>query len=210
MSVRVTFWLGAPDGVKGHLLAGPLAEFLQFLSDMERKDPRLNIPGLQLLVERVIRLGEAALSVDTTEQAALVDALVEIYYNWFCGGEGIRATLLIPANDSMIGAKAFHDHRQLVDQVFGTKASRYWSYLLDGRGIGRHGVEYPYRPTVDESVRVGFWTADECQDFLTTMLAYSARNQGFFLDPEQWDIEATRQALQKGVQERTGIILIVA
>src|SRR5262245_2907532 len=101
MSVRATFSFGSPDGIEGHLLSGPMPEFLRFLDEMEHNDPSLAVPGLRSLVEKVIQVGAPALSSYTAAQAAVVDALVEVYYNWFCGGLGVRANLLLPADTSI-------------------------------------------------------------------------------------------------------------
>jgi hypothetical protein len=88
--------------------------------------------------------------------------------------------------------------------------SRYWSHLLDGRGIGRGNADYHYSRAVNDPFRVGFWTADECRDFLSIMTAYSARKPKFFAKPKNWDIEAARRALQRAIAESTGLILTVA
>lgn len=208
MGVRVEFWLGAADGIKGHFLSSPLEEFFLWSRSLQEEDPEALRPGVLELIQRVIREGESALNARSSHEAETIDRMIDLFHGYFC--DCIRPDLIHEADDSALFVSRYEKHRSLIARRCSEFALSCWDYLLNGRGIGRQDGVHPYT-SKDDIFRVGYWRYEECEKLLKKL--ESEFNSGltpFLFSRDFSGIQVAIRALKNAVSHKTGLILTVA
>jgi hypothetical protein len=205
MGTRVDFYLGAEDGLQGHFLAAPLHEYLTWYCSLIENYPEETKPGVQELLTNVITDGKSALIAENSLQAQTIDWMLDIFYSDFCDVK--RPDLLVDAGISWLKIDGYQSHCEFVKNRCGGVALRYWNYLLNGRGIGRPDGIYPYQ-SEDGVFRIGFWTKEECEDFLQRI--ENAFDDEAVLLWHSYYLHSAYNAVKQAKEHQVGIILMVA
>lgn len=201
MGTSVEFLLGSSDGITGHFLSGPLAEFYDWYSKrFEEYLGQENDPRMTQLIANILLNGQSALAVTTVEQAIVVDKMMNCYYGYFC--DYVRPDQMIQAFLSFVKMSQYEPLRDFFKLHYHPNAVRYITYLLDGRGVGRSDNAIPYQPE-DNVFRLGYWTITEGKDFLQYLSQDTTPQSSTGAESN------IKISLQNALAKNTGIITLV-
>lgn len=203
MGIYATFWHCHPDGLAQELLSGPLEEFSAWCQQTAADFPDDIEPSSLSLLNAIRAQGTAALKATTSDEAAAIDRLVDVYFGLFC--DSGRPDLKRAAHPSLLRARHFQ-------KMFGSsrETSKYpaafdlWRFTLTGRGVGRDSNAFPYR-SCDGVYRLAYWTLGEVAVLDD---AFSADAVAGDVDREA--VAVARAAVSAARTQQTGLIVEIA
>ena len=201
MSKRVTFWLGARDGIVSHFLSGPLERFATWLEGWDTPD---SVRLVGLASDARMRGAEALRANDST-QALIVDRMLDVYYGSFC--DLVEPATLVAAAPSDCSERCYWTAAEgFARHPGGSAGEALWRCLLEGRPVLRDARRLPYVSS-DGVFRLGYWSADECDvlaDELQTVGATATEAEA------RRAVAAALEAISRARGSRTGLITVVA
>jgi hypothetical protein len=173
MGIRVSFWLGAEDGICSHFLSSPLDQFEKWASDAEAEFPNEIGTGVLDVIRDVRSRGSLAFQTADPVRAVEIDRTLDQFYGCFCEfGPGQER--LVYAVPSIVTVRRYHAAADLLRRAeLGSGTLRLWTFLLEGRPVLRDPEALPYI-SEDGVFRLGYWTFAECSRLLPE-LAQAAR-----------------------------------
>ncbi len=200
MRAHVAFYLGAPDGLLGHFLAGPLHEFSAWFRQGLKADEIDAHPETPFLIEEAAAKGAVALEARDADHAERVDRMLDEYYGSFC--DHVQPELITPATASALYLLRY----EKLGRALSPDAQNVWDHMISGRGAGRPDDAFPY--SSDDGVfRLGYWNLDEV-GLLLHELQHLPRPRP--LSREHAALVAIMEGLEFAVAERVGLITVVA
>lgn len=197
MGIRVSFFVGAVDGLETILLDS-MSDFKKWYEKLIEEWP--DECDLEILesANEILAGGRDVLNVYDQASATKVDKLVDEFVGSFCDyGDGPH--ILKNAHESCLYLRryaAYRDHFEI-----GSPLRRFWDFLLDGRPVFRDPETFPYKPT-DGLFSVSFVTADEARVLLLAFLKV--------MPIEVEVLKIARDALETAYNERLGLIMTIA
>jgi hypothetical protein len=217
LGVRVSFWIGAPDGLEGLFWGSDPPLFRVWARYVEQEDPEAFSAELMSRLDRILAGGPSALVPTDRHDAEIVDAVFDAFVGFYC--DTSASSLLRSASDSLVSVEWYRQARGRIESRCSRQVARCWSYLLDGRPVGRPPAPHPYTPS-DVVFRLGYWTAEEVRvvldDLRTAFPAVVRRGEerssgGFARTPDdEVAIEIAIDATTRALGEETGLITTVA
>jgi hypothetical protein len=217
MGVRVTFYLGTPDGLEGLFWGAGPQSFLDWARRVEREYHGAFSPEMLCRLDRTAAEGPASLDPADRRDAEIIDSIFDSFIGEYC--DTSARSLLRCASDSMVYVRWYGEVRARIESRCSRQTSLCWDHLLDGRAVGRPTSPYPYTPS-DVEFRLGYWTAEEVRivhdDLRATFPAVARRREQrlrgrSLLTPEdEVAIEIAIEATARALGEMTGLITTVA
>lgn len=216
MGIRVSFYLGAPDGLEGHLWASSPIHFRNWAHHVEEEDPGTFSPALLHRLDRVVAEGPSRLLPADRADAELLDAIFDNFIGLYCDSQN---GLLKDAVESTVDVGWYVQAEARIRSRCSRQVSQCWSDLLNGRPVGRPSTAHPYTPRVPGS-RLGYWTAEDVgivhdglrEAFPGVVQRAERRSRGG--SPPTPDDEAAFEiaveATSRALIEETGLITFVA
>lgn len=200
MRAHVAFYLGAPDGLLGHFLSGPLDDFAEwFRAGLSSEDIDAD-PAIPELIDAARVRGSESLLARDNLHADRVDRMLDEYYGSFC--DHVRPDLVNPATASALYLLRY----EKLGQALSPDARVIWDYMMSGRGAGRPDGEFPY--SSDDGVfRLGYWTSEET-GLLLHELQYMPRPRP--LSRAHAALVAIMEGLEFAEAEGVGLVTVVA
>ena len=194
MSIRVTFDLGAKDGLESMLLDG-MQDFKAWYEKLVAEWPNESDPQIIESANEVLSLGRNAFDVDDQCAAVKIDKLVDEFIGAFCDhGDGQH--MLKNAHNSSIRYDNYWRYRDYFAE--GSLLKSFWHYLLNGRPVFRNPKQFPYRSS-DGISRVAFFTATEVITFRSAFQEAIPFEQGA--------LSIAQEALDVAYKQELGLII---
>jgi len=216
MGIRVSFYLGAPDGLEGHFWASSPIHFRNWAHHVEEEDQGTFSPALLRRLDRVVAEGPRLLLPADRADAELLDAIFDIFIGLYCDSQ---RSLLRYASESTVDVGWYVQAEAGIGTRCSRQVSRCWSYLLNGRHVGRPSTAHPYTPR-DPVSRLGYWTAEEVKIVHDGLRAAypggvqraERRSRGGSppTPDDEVAIEIAVEAASRALIEETGLITFVA
>jgi hypothetical protein len=168
MSIRVSFWLGAEDGICSHFLSAPLDQFEEWASDTEAEFPKEVGTEVLDLIRDVRCRGAAALQTTDSVRAAELDRMLDMFYGFFCDF-GPGQELLDYASPSIVSVRRYRAATDLLRRAeLSSETLKLWEFLIGGRPVLRNAEALPYT-SEDGVFHLSYWTFAECSHLLPEM-----------------------------------------
>lgn len=217
MGIRVSFGLGAPDGLEGMFWRSNPSLFRDWLRAADRDDPGFYAPGLLSRLDQVVAEGPRSLSPRDRQDAQVIDAIFDAFVGDYCDLEA--QSLLENATGCFTNVAYFERARELVEARCPSQVAQCWRDLLQGRAVGRPSSPYHYTPS-GVVFRLGYWTAEEVRIVLdglqTAFPAVIQRNirrsrgSRILTPDDEVAIENALVATARALESRTGLVTTVA
>jgi hypothetical protein len=217
MGVRVTFYLGTPDGLEGFFWGAGRQSFLDWARGVEQEYRGTFSPEM---LHRIGRMAaEGPLSLDPTDRrdAEIIDSAFDSFVGEYC--DTSARSLLRCASDSTIYVRWYEEARVRIESRCSRQTLLCWDHILNGRAVGRPPSPYPYTPS-DVVFRLGYWTAEEVRivhdDLRAAFPAATrreelrSRGQSLHTPEDEISIEIALEATARAMGQRTGMITTVA
>ncbi|WP_027482156.1 hypothetical protein [Deinococcus pimensis] len=205
MGIRVTFYLGSPDGLLTHFLSAPLGAYLAWLQPIVEEEPHCFLPGVVDVLSDLVRRGRPALEEADARHPAVLDELLNGYYPDFQFHE--PSAKLEDASPTSLSYRYYEAFEDTLRARGLTDAADLLAYLPTGRGILTGA---PRRPplTWEDPTRLSFWTLDEARRLRALLDGVSEAEQ-LALDPDRGALPAVHEAVTLADERGTGLILPV-
>jgi|GEM_PF-3103352 len=218
MGIRVSFELGAPDGLEGMFWGSDPSLFRDWLRAEDREDPGFYAPELLSRLDQVVTEGPSSLAPRDRQDAQILDAIFDAFVGDYCILEA--QSLLENATGGFTNVYYFERAQELVESRCSPQVAQCWRDLLQGRAVGRPSSPYPYTPS-DVVFRLGYWTAAEVQivhDSLQTLspaelrrnIPWWARGARARTRDNEVVISTVLTATARALERETGLITTVA
>jgi hypothetical protein len=198
MGIYVSFWHGAGNGLAGHFLQLPHAEFEAWLHEALTDYPDDFDPDIMPLLRDFRRYGYSALVALSPEQAITIDNLFGVCYgHWL---DGATQTYKEAANRSLVALRRFDTIEAALTQshVPGS-IQELWRHLSRGRPFLRDPVRLPWK--YYDVFRLGYWTRDEIKQlhpWIKNVTGVDSTAQAAAVD-----------AMSSALERKSGLILMV-
>jgi len=216
MGIRVSFYLGAPDGLEGLFWASSPIHFRNWSLHVEEEAPGTFSPALLRRLDRVVADGPSRLVPADRADAELLDAIFDNFVGLYCDSQ---RSLLRYASESTVYVGWYVQAEAGIGSRCSRQVSRCWSYLLNGRPAGRASTAHPYTPR-DPVSRLGYWTAEEVRivhgglrsAFPGVVQRAERRSRGGSppTPDDEVAVEIAVEATSRALIEETGLITFVA
>ncbi|WP_420596957.1 hypothetical protein [Deinococcus sp.] len=201
MSILVSFFIGAPDGLLSHFLSGPLHDFYGWYCQVLEESPDEFSPAALHLLRQVINDG--AIALERTSDFKSVDALLIDFYLMFTETlPDNHAHYLTYANDSWLSLYSYKAAIDIWKVGKELAVVELLNYMYTGRPLFRDSGVYPFF-SGDGIVRLAYWTADET-------LAIAQALTDSTLSENESRLHNLASAANKAAEQQTGIIIVVA
>jgi hypothetical protein len=216
LGIRVSFYLGAPDGLEGHFWGSGPRQFRDWVRYVEEEHRGTFSPALLCRLDRIVAEDPSSLLPTDRADAEILDEVFDAFVGLYCtSADG----LLRYASESMVYVGWYGQAQARIESQCSRQVSQCWSYLLDGRPMRRPSTAHPYTPR-DPVFRLGYWTAEEVRivhgdlrsTFPGVVQRAEQRSRGRYArtPDDEVAIEIAVEATARAMFEETGLITTVA
>lgn len=200
MGIRVTFELGAKDGLESILLIG-MRDYREWLDKQSRLYPMDHDPIVLATADSILDEGRKAFEANCLEKAIEIDNLVNSFLGDYCDN-GPGANLLKDISTGVIYVSNYYECVENFEP--NSVPAVFWNYILKGRPIARDAEILPYNSN-DSGLRVSFVTALEVESLRKTF-----KTMNYYGDRSASALIIAQNALEKAELEEVGLVITVA